>query len=115
MDQASEEEVMEYFKDYHIKETNIHECMNILELLKEKQFRVEIIGESWYDGDSWEIIIHDPANTMIVSVESRYPETIIDCIKSAINNLIYETNSFSVLYHYYIKYIYYNKKYGFNL
>lgn len=72
-----------------------------LEWLKIGQWRIEITGESWYDGQYWQIIIKDPLHDKEIDhIEKRCDVELKQVLRDTIAKLSKTTNGHSMLYSY---------------
>jgi hypothetical protein len=74
---------------------------DFMDWLKYGQWRVEIEGESWYDGQYWQIIIKDPLHIKEVKhIEKRFDIPLKQVLRDAIAKLSKTTRGHASLYSY---------------
>jgi hypothetical protein len=76
-------------------------CFEILESIKSAQWRIEIIGEEWYDGDAWHVVIKGPMHDVEAEAKVTYPKTLNDALNEAIANLRKTRNGRNILFAHY--------------
>ena len=84
-----------------MKILSLEQCIEILEYLKDGQCRVEIIGEEWYDGDMWHVVIKDPMHDIMSEALTTYPQKLVDTLNQAIYKLRNDRNGRNLLFGYF--------------